>query len=121
MQAPIWQFSSCHIGQSPSQPSSQTAITRSEADPPKGNMTLNPKAMVFAFAIFPPLASVRAAAPYLAAFAATATVVSCVWLLLGGAAGRLGEHFAHYLPRAAALAVSLFAVILVGSALAAHL
>jgi threonine/homoserine/homoserine lactone efflux protein len=82
---------------------------------------LNPKAMVFAFAIFPPLASVRAAAPYLAVFAATAAVVSSVWLLLGGAAGQFGEHFARYLPWAAALAVSLFAVILVGSALAAQL
>jgi threonine/homoserine/homoserine lactone efflux protein len=82
---------------------------------------LNPKAMVFAFAIFPPLASVRAAVPYLAAFAATAAVVSCVWLSLGGVAGQLGEHFARYLPRAAALVVSLFAVILVGSALAAQL
>jgi threonine/homoserine/homoserine lactone efflux protein len=82
---------------------------------------LNPKAMVFAFAIFPPLASARATMPYLAVFAATAAVVSCVWLSLGGAAGRLGEHFACYLPRAAALAVSLFAVILVGSTLAAQL
>ena len=39
MQAPIWHFSSCHIGQTPSQPSSQTVTTRIEAEPPKGNMT----------------------------------------------------------------------------------
>ena len=54
--------------------------------------------MVFAFAVFPPLGSVRAAVPYLAAFGATAAVVSCVWLSLGGAAGQFGEHFARYLP-----------------------
>jgi pimeloyl-ACP methyl ester carboxylesterase len=39
MPATIWHFSSCHVGQSPSQPSSQTAITRSEEDPPNGNVT----------------------------------------------------------------------------------
>jgi threonine/homoserine/homoserine lactone efflux protein len=82
---------------------------------------LNPKAMVFAFAIFPPLGSVSATVPYLAAFAATAAIVSLIWLFLGGAAGQLGERFARHLPRAAALVVSIFAAILATSALAANI
>ncbi len=82
---------------------------------------LNPKALVFAFAVFPPLAAPAAMLPYMVAFALSVVVVSCGWLSLAGAAGGLGGNIRRYLPRAAALVISVFATILAGSALAAQL
>lgn len=82
--------------------------------------SLNPKAIVFAYVIVPHLSdgAIAPAAPYLAALACLAAVVTAGWLAGGsmaraGAGGALSQGWAR---RAGALVLCLFAVLISGSA-----
>ncbi|WP_181707317.1 LysE family translocator [Chthonobacter rhizosphaerae] len=80
---------------------------------------LNPKALVFAFAVFPQPPQ----AAHAAVFAALVGVVACGWALFGEALARTAG--ARLTPariaRASALVLALFASLLAGSAMAAAL
>jgi threonine/homoserine/homoserine lactone efflux protein len=83
---------------------------------------LNPKALVFAFTVFPPFATPMAALPHMAAFTATVAVVACGWLVLGGTVGRVAQgRWNRFLPRAAAAVIGVLASIIASSAIAASL
>jgi threonine/homoserine/homoserine lactone efflux protein len=83
---------------------------------------LNPKALVFAFTVFPPFATPMAALPHMAAFTATVAVVACGWLVLGGMVGRVAQgRWNRFLPRAAAAVIGVLASIIASSAIAASL
>ena len=83
---------------------------------------LNPKAVVFAFAIVPYLAQgqVAAAAPYMAALGAMIGAVGLAWISLG-AGLRAGAHTSGggVARRVGALVLCLFAVLISGSAFSA--
>ncbi len=82
---------------------------------------LNPKGLVFAFAIFPPVQTGRIAAalPYLGMFAVSIVAVGSGWLALGSALGRglLAERASRSLlpQRIGAGALCLFGVLLCAS------
>ncbi len=83
---------------------------------------LNPKALVFAFVIFPPPGS--AALPALAGlFAVLVVGVATLWIAVGAGLARSASEVATpaRISRVAALVLSLFAVLIGGSAIAAVL
>ena len=80
---------------------------------------LNPKALVFAFAIFPPFDNWAAAIPYTVTFILTVIVVATGWIAFGAAIGRLGDsRMPRILPRIAAVILCLLAAVIAGSAIA---
>jgi len=81
---------------------------------------LNPKALVFAFAIFPPFDGLAAAVPYTIAFVLTVGVVATGWIAFGAAVGRLGDsRMPRILPCIAAVILCLLAAVIAGSAITA--
>jgi threonine/homoserine/homoserine lactone efflux protein len=81
---------------------------------------LNPKAAVFAFAIFPTFNSLSASLPYFAAFTLLVMVVGACWIALGAVVGRIEDgRAARVVPRAAAAILCVAATVIAGSAIAA--
>lgn len=82
--------------------------------------SVNPKALVFAFVIFPP-GGLGTAAPWLAAFLGLVVLAGTAWIAIGALIGRsAGVHFSpHRVWQAAAVILGAFAVAVAGSALAA--
>jgi threonine/homoserine/homoserine lactone efflux protein len=74
---------------------------------------LNPKALVFAFVVLPPLAQGwNAALPQLAVLEAMILVASTTWISLGAAIARGQIVHPHWIARAGALVLALFAILL---------
>ncbi len=74
---------------------------------------LNPKALVFAFVVLPPLANAwTAALPQLAALAAMIVAASLSWISLGAAIARGKIVRADWIARAGAMVLAGFAVLL---------
>jgi threonine/homoserine/homoserine lactone efflux protein len=83
---------------------------------------LNPKGLVFAFAIFPPADRLAASLPYAGVFAVLATIVSTGWIGFGAAVRRGGgETISWALPRVAAVFLCAMGAVIAGSAIAASL
>jgi threonine/homoserine/homoserine lactone efflux protein len=83
---------------------------------------LNPKSAIFAFGIFPPLATFGAAVPYAVAFAATVATAALGWISLGAVIGGNGQgRGSQYVPRAAALLIGYIASAIAGSVVGATL
>jgi threonine/homoserine/homoserine lactone efflux protein len=71
---------------------------------------LNPKALVFAFAIFPTLCGVSQTILYGGAFAVTAVPISTGWILFGASVGHyMGDKLQKLLPRLTAVIIAGFA------------
>src|SRR5262249_2191893 len=71
---------------------------------------LNPKALIFAFAIFPPLHGVPQTILYGATFAATAVPISITWILFGASIGHyMSDKLQKLLPRFTAVILAGFA------------
>ena len=81
---------------------------------------LNPKALIFAFAIIPPRSPI-AVGPWLLGFSVLVALVGAFWIFLGGAFARSnGAQLAPPLiARAAAAILAVFGGALTGSAIAA--
>jgi threonine/homoserine/homoserine lactone efflux protein len=81
---------------------------------------VNPKALIFAFAIFPPLASVAESAEVFARFAVLAVVGMTLWGLAGAALGRgaTARIGAATIDRAGAAVLAAFSVVVVAMGLA---
>jgi threonine/homoserine/homoserine lactone efflux protein len=81
---------------------------------------LNPKALIFAFAIFPQT-GLTTLAPYVAVFAALVAIISAGWILLGGLIARsaFGTATPRRISRIAAIALGVFATLIASSAVAA--
>lgn len=74
---------------------------------------LNPKGVVFAFGVFPRLATLSDVALHAATFALTTTLIASGWLMFGASLERLaGGWKAAVLPRVTALVLLAFAAIL---------
>jgi threonine/homoserine/homoserine lactone efflux protein len=83
---------------------------------------LNPKGLVFAFAVFPPADRLAASLPYAGVFAVLATIVSTGWIGFGAAVRRGGgETISWALPRVAAVFLCAMGAVIAGSAIAASL
>jgi threonine/homoserine/homoserine lactone efflux protein len=83
---------------------------------------LNPKGLVFAFAIFPPADGLLASLPYAGLFAGLAAIVSTGWIGFGAAVRRGGgATMSRLLPRVAAVFLCAMGAVIAGSALAASL
>lgn len=83
---------------------------------------LNPKGLVFAMVLFPH-GSIVSILPFLALFSGLDAIVAMGWVCLGALLARRAERFitpARW-SKAAAVALSVFAVVLAGTALAAAL
>ncbi|WP_341988286.1 hypothetical protein [Azorhizobium sp. AG788] len=80
---------------------------------------LNPKGLIFAFVIFPK-GGLATLPPALAVFSAVLLVIGTGWVLLGHLIARSAGRFAtpRGISRSAAVALGVFALILLGSALA---
>lgn len=79
---------------------------------------LNPKALVFAFVVLPPLSGQWISTlPQLAVLALMIIVASLCWISLGAAiaSGKLWSIYTRYIPRAGGIVLGIFAVI-IGSA-----
>jgi threonine/homoserine/homoserine lactone efflux protein len=76
----------------------------------------NPKALIFAFVIFPP-SDLRKTVPFLALFSILVICVGCAWIglgrLIGGSAGQRATQ--TLITRCAAVALTVFAVVIAGS------
>ena len=71
---------------------------------------LNPKALIFAFAVFPALGGVSQTILYGATFAATAVPISIGWILFGASVGRyMSDRLQKLLPRFTAVILAGFA------------
>jgi threonine/homoserine/homoserine lactone efflux protein len=71
---------------------------------------LNPKALIFAFAVFPTLRGVSQITLYSGAFAVTAVPISISWILFGASAGRyMSDELQKLLPRITAVILAGFA------------
>jgi threonine/homoserine/homoserine lactone efflux protein len=81
---------------------------------------LNPKALIFAFVIFPHTA-LTTLAPYAAIFAALVAIIGAGWILLGGliASSAFGTATPRRISRIAAVALGVFATLIASSAVAA--
>jgi threonine/homoserine/homoserine lactone efflux protein len=81
---------------------------------------VNPKSLIFAFAIFPPLASLAEAAEVFARFAVLAAVGMTLWGLAGAAVGRgaTPRIGAATVDRAGAAVLAAFSVVVVAMGLA---
>jgi threonine/homoserine/homoserine lactone efflux protein len=83
---------------------------------------LNPKALVFAFVLFPPADAGISMAPYALVFALTVVCVAIGWMAFGAVIGRLGGNsLDRLLPRLAAVALTVIACVVAGSTLAARI
>ena len=83
---------------------------------------LNPKALIFAFVVFPPLGSVFDGLRYGGAFAGAVGLTGIGWLWLGATLGRMGARRApRMLPRVSGVALGVIACVVMGSAVAAVL
>jgi threonine/homoserine/homoserine lactone efflux protein len=81
---------------------------------------LNPKALVFAFALFPVFDSLQAAASHAAAFALTVLAVGLCWITGGAVLGRMaGARLPRLLPRLAALVLCVIASLIAGAGFSA--
>ena len=79
---------------------------------------LNPKALIFAFVVLPPLAGQwRAALPHLAALCLMIVVASLTWISLGAAIAAGRNVHPRLIPRAGSIVLAVFAVMLLLSAL----
>jgi threonine/homoserine/homoserine lactone efflux protein len=81
---------------------------------------VNPKALIFAFAIFPPLAGAAEAVEVFARFAVLAVVGMTLWGLAGAALGRgaTGRIGAATVDRAGAAVLAAFSVVVLAAGLA---
>src|SRR5262249_49942477 len=83
---------------------------------------LNPKALIFAFVIFPHV-GLQETVRFIALFAILVIVIGCCWIalgrIIGGTAGRRATH--RLIARCAAAALTVFAAIIAGSAASATL
>ena len=84
---------------------------------------LNPKALVFAFAVFPSPDASRSIIPYAAVFTLVALCASTGWIAFGAVIGRLGQdgQARRLLPRLAAVVLSVLACAIGFSLVAARL
>jgi threonine/homoserine/homoserine lactone efflux protein len=80
----------------------------------------NPKALLFAYGIFPALPDAVTAAGHGLVFALTTMLVGSLWILFGAGLqqGLLSRGAAHLAPRIAAVAIAVFASGAAGSAIA---
>ena len=99
-------------------------MTRAPVEPRRVFVTtlLNPKALIFAFAIIPP-SSPAAATPWLLWFSVLVALVGAFWIFLGGALARSngGIITPTLMSRIAAVVLVVFGGALAGSAIAAAL
>jgi threonine/homoserine/homoserine lactone efflux protein len=80
---------------------------------------LNPKALIFAFAVFPPIRSPDEALRYGGLFALVTMLVASGWIMLGGSAGLLASpQRSMLIRRLAAIALVVFASGVAGTAIA---
>jgi threonine/homoserine/homoserine lactone efflux protein len=81
---------------------------------------LNPKALIFAFVIFPHT-GLTTLTPYDAIFAALVAIIGASWILLGGliASSAFGTATPRRISRIAAVALGVFATLIASSAVAA--
>jgi threonine/homoserine/homoserine lactone efflux protein len=98
------------------------AMTRAAVEPGRVFVTtlLNPKALIFAFAIIPP-GSPAAVTPWLLWFSVLVALVGAFWIFLGGALARSngGILTPTLISRIAAVVLLVFGSALAGSAIAA--
>lgn len=80
---------------------------------------LNPKALIFAFVVFPP-AGLPAVAPHVALFALSVLAIGSLWIAFGAVASRSAGGVAtpRRVSRLAAAALGLFATVIATSAVA---
>jgi len=83
---------------------------------------LNPKALIFAFAIFPSPDAGRSIIPYAVIFTLVALLASTGWITFGAIIGRLGSdgQARRLLPRLAAVVLSILACVIGASLIAAR-
>jgi threonine/homoserine/homoserine lactone efflux protein len=80
---------------------------------------LNPKALIFAFLVFPPIAGIGDALLYAATFAAIVLPIATGWVVFGTSIGRLASRRREMLiSRVAAVPLVAFAVMVAGPAIA---
>ena len=81
---------------------------------------LNPKALVFAFVVLPPLSEGRwmETTPWLAGLSVMIAISSLAWISLGAAiaGGRMLRPYARLIPRAGSVVLAAFAVVIVATA-----
>jgi threonine/homoserine/homoserine lactone efflux protein len=83
---------------------------------------LNPKSLVFAFAVFPPFDGLVEALPYAGVFVLTVGIVAIGWIGFGAMLRRGGgNEMPRILPRVAAVALCTMGAVIAGSAIAASL
>jgi threonine/homoserine/homoserine lactone efflux protein len=81
---------------------------------------LNPKAFIFAFAVFPPFADMMQFGAYGAAFLLISLPISIAWIAVGSSIGRfLTDEVRVLLPRLSATVLVVFAVVTMASSLLA--
>lgn len=81
---------------------------------------LNPKSLVFAFAIFPPFGGLAEVFPYGVVFVLTVGIVATAWLGFGAIVRlRGGDKMSGILPRLAAVVLCAMGAIIAGAAIAA--
>ncbi len=79
---------------------------------------LNPKAILFAFVVLPPLSGGwHAALPHLAALAVMILLASVTWIALGAMLGQGRIVRPHWIARAGAMVLAVFALVLLWGAL----
>jgi threonine/homoserine/homoserine lactone efflux protein len=97
------------------------STTRTPVEPGRVFVTtlLNPKALIFAFAIIPPRSPV-AAGPWLLGFSVLVALVGAFWIFLGRSLARAnaGQLAPTLISRAAAVILAVFGGALAGSAIA---
>jgi threonine/homoserine/homoserine lactone efflux protein len=83
---------------------------------------LNPKALLFAFALYPHLEEGQSILPYIPVFAATVVCMASGWITFGAFVGRMGEgNMGRLLPRIAGVVLSVLAMVIAGSMVAARI
>ena len=70
---------------------------------------LNPKALILAFVVFPPLHGVKIASLYIGAVATIIVIVSTGWIAVGASIGHLAPRRDLLISRAAATVLVMFA------------